>query len=261
MLHIEQADLSDADDILTLQKQAYQSEALIYNDWTLPPLLQTKDDIEREFTQSVFLKALIHNQIVGSIRFFREGSRVFIGRLIVDPRFQRQGIGTQLLQAAEHYWQDALVFELFTGHKSESNIRLYQNHGYQVSRTDAISPQLSLIYLEKHSSIMHIEPTNALNTLKQNNTLFAELFRHGSLSLEIYKPSGEDAQQPHSRDEVYVIISGHGTFNNGGARHPFAAGDFIFVPAGVEHRFETFSDDFLTWVIFYDPEGGEHASN
>jgi len=33
----------------------------------------------------------------------------------------------------------------------------------------------------------------------------------------------------------------------------------LFVPAGVEHRFEHFSEDFSTWVVFYGPRGGETA--
>jgi mannose-6-phosphate isomerase-like protein (cupin superfamily) len=57
--------------------------------------------------------------------------------------------------------------------------------------------------------------------------------------------------------ELYVVIAGHGEFLNGEERHPFQAGDLLFVPAGVEHRFLSFSDDFQTWVIFYGPRGGE----
>lgn len=108
---------------------------------------------------------------------------------------------------------------------------------------------------------MHLEPKNALDTLKLSRAPFAALFEHGSLSVEIYKPIGEDLQQPHSRDEAYIVISGHGMFNNGGTQHPFVAGDFMFVAAGIEHRFETFSDDFSTWVLFYGPEGGENAAH
>ena len=80
---------------------------------------------------------------------------------------------------------------------------------------------------------------------------------HGSMIVEYYAPRGSDRQQPHTRDELYVIAAGTGTFLNGDARHPFTPGDVIFVPAGVVHRFEDFSDDFATWVIFYGPEGGE----
>lgn len=31
----------------------------------------------------------------------------------------------------------------------------------------------------------------------------------------------------------------------------------MFVPAGMTHRFEDFSADFVTWVVFWGPEGGE----
>lgn len=86
---------------------------------------------------------------------------------------------------------------------------------------------------------------------------FASMFSHGTLQVEFYAPRGNDAQTPHTRDEVYVVISGSGKFLNGGSRRPFGPGDFLFVPAGVEHRFEDFTDDLAVWVIFYGPEGGE----
>lgn len=86
---------------------------------------------------------------------------------------------------------------------------------------------------------------------------FAPVFERGSLLVEIYAPHGQDPQQPHTRDEAYILMQGSGEFVNGGQRHAFGPGDFLFVPAGVEHRFENFSDDFVTWVIFYGPEGGE----
>ena len=39
----------------------------------------------------------------------------------------------------------------------------------------------------------------------------------------------------------------------------FKENDVLFVPAGIEHRFENFTDDFATWVIFYGEKGGENA--
>lgn len=86
---------------------------------------------------------------------------------------------------------------------------------------------------------------------------YAELFRHGTLSVELYAPRGHDPQSPHTRDEVYVVAQGRGWFRNGQARHPVGPGDVMFVPAGVVHRFEEFSDDLAVWVFFYGPEGGE----
>ena len=86
---------------------------------------------------------------------------------------------------------------------------------------------------------------------------YAALLAHGTLVVEYYAPRGHDPQAPHTRDELYVVIAGAGWFVNGSARHRFAAGDVLFVPAGVVHRFEDFGDDFATWVMFYGPEGGE----
>jgi len=86
---------------------------------------------------------------------------------------------------------------------------------------------------------------------------FASLYEHGTLEVEVYAPRGTDPQQPHTRDEVYVVIEGRGMFVDGNERYPFGRGDFLFVPAGVVHRFEDFSDDLAVWVLFYGPEGGE----
>jgi mannose-6-phosphate isomerase-like protein (cupin superfamily) len=98
---------------------------------------------------------------------------------------------------------------------------------------------------------------NAHKALSGLDERFVTLFRHGSLEVEFYRPIGYDPQQPHTRDEVYVVASGRGVFFNGGVRQVFEAGEVLFVPAGVEHRFEDFSDDFATWVFFYGPVGGE----
>ena len=108
------------------------------------------------------------------------------------------------------------------------------------------------------SVIQHeLTPRRALETLANSAKPFLSLFEHGSLVVEIYKPDKVDHQTPHTRDEVYVVISGTGWFVNGEIRHRFEPGQLLFVPAGVVHRFEEFTEDFSTWVLFYGPEGGE----
>jgi mannose-6-phosphate isomerase-like protein (cupin superfamily) len=86
---------------------------------------------------------------------------------------------------------------------------------------------------------------------------FATVLEHGSLAVEVYAPRGFDPQQPHTRDEAYIVVEGEGEFINGASRERIGPGDFLFVPAGVEHRFVNFTDDLIVWVIFYGPEGGE----
>jgi mannose-6-phosphate isomerase-like protein (cupin superfamily) len=86
---------------------------------------------------------------------------------------------------------------------------------------------------------------------------YIELFRHGSLVVELYAPRGNDPQHPHTRDEIYVIASGSGRFLRNENEIPFGTGDILFVAAGEKHRFAEFTDNFATWVFFYGPEGGE----
>lgn len=102
-----------------------------------------------------------------------------------------------------------------------------------------------------------ISSGEALRHLAPGRPPFAKVFEHGSLEVEIFSPKERDDQQPHSRDEIYVIVSGRGDFIHGETVEKVSPGDFIFVPAGAVHRFENFSDDLAVWVMFYGPEGGE----
>jgi mannose-6-phosphate isomerase-like protein (cupin superfamily) len=86
---------------------------------------------------------------------------------------------------------------------------------------------------------------------------YAEVLTHGSMRLGLYAPRQFDPQKPHEQDELYLVVQGSGTFVHAGRRTPFRPGDALFAAAGIEHRFEDFSDDFATWVIFWGPPGGE----
>ena len=107
----------------------------------------------------------------------------------------------------------------------------------------------------------HFRPQDGLAVMPPpGGQRVVELFRHGTLLVEMYAPRRVDPQQPHTRDEVYVVVSGTGVFLNGTERRAFGPGDLLFVPAGIAHRFEEFSDDLAVWVLFYGPEGGEATS-
>ena len=98
----------------------------------------------------------------------------------------------------------------------------------------------------------------ALDLVAQSDDkAYGILLERGSLELGFYKPDEIDPQQPHTQDEIYIVQSGSGYFVLGDERQPFETGEALFVPAGVVHRFEEFTDDFSAWVVFYGPEGGE----
>ena len=103
----------------------------------------------------------------------------------------------------------------------------------------------------------HTTAAEAARTKIPEDRRSAEILRHGSLEVRWYAPQGSDPQTPHDRDEIYIVASGHGMFVRGDQRVSCRANDLLFVPAQAVHRFEEFSADFATWVIFWGPAGGE----
>ena len=148
MLQIETASETDLSEILNLQRLAYQSEAILLNDFSIPPLLQTLEEVQQEFSNGVFLKAVTDGQIIGSVRGYVQDRTLNIGKLIVHPDFRGRGVGTQLLQAIEDACPDCR-YELFTSAKSEKNIRLYERQGYRRFAEKQVNPELCFVYLEK----------------------------------------------------------------------------------------------------------------
>jgi GNAT superfamily N-acetyltransferase len=148
-ISIVQASPVDAPEILALQKVAYQSEARLNDDWTIPPLTQTLLESEAEYETKIFLKAVCAGRIIGSVRASLNSGTCLIGRLIVHPDYQGNGIGTLLMGRIETVFSRAERFELFTGSKSVDNIRFYQRLGYREYREEDLSPKVRLVFMEK----------------------------------------------------------------------------------------------------------------
>lgn len=143
------ATAKDAAAIFDLQRLAYQTEAAIYEDYTIPPLVETPEQLQNQFSIKVFWKATSRDRMVGSVRAYAKEGTCYIERLIVDPEHRRLGIGTALLQRIEAAFPGVRRFELFTGHKSVNNLRLYERLGYRPFRQQAIHERLTIVFLEK----------------------------------------------------------------------------------------------------------------
>ena len=89
-------------------------------------------------------------KIVGSVRAYAKEETCFIGKLIVHPEYQNQGIGTKLLQEIENVFDYVTRYELFTGHKSQKNLYLYEKNGYRIFRRQQITNDLTLVFMEKY---------------------------------------------------------------------------------------------------------------
>ncbi len=148
-MEISPAVAEDAEEILALQRLAYQSEAAIYDDFTIPPLTETLDDLKARFRDRQFLKAIEDGRIIGSVRAFQDNATCHVERLIVHPGHRCRGIGSGLLSRIETLFPAARRFQLFTGHKSAGNIRLYERIGYRAFRREPVNEKVTLVYMEK----------------------------------------------------------------------------------------------------------------
>lgn len=146
---ITKADRNDLQEILDLQYLAYQSEAILLDNFSIPPLKQTLKEVEQELENGMFLKAIDDkDKIIGSVRAYAKNGTLYIGKLIVHPNFQRQGIGIKLLIEIEKAYPQER-YELFTSDKSVKNIRLYERLDYVKYKEQEVAPGLKFIYLQK----------------------------------------------------------------------------------------------------------------
>ncbi|MGN9839363.1 GNAT family N-acetyltransferase [Nonomuraea sp. H19] len=146
---IERAVAADAGEILTVQRAAYVSEAQLYGDPYIPPLVESLEQLRKAIETGVVLKALDGGRIVGAVRGQLSGTTCLVGRLVVAPDRQGQGLGTALLAALHEQVPEATAFDLFTGHLSEGNLRLYRRLGYRATRRERMDDHLTLIHLRR----------------------------------------------------------------------------------------------------------------
>ena len=148
-LVVEPARAHDTAQIIELQHLCYQTDAELYDEYAIPPLTQTLENLLGEYDTHQVLAAQLKDKVVGSVRGRLVEGTYHIGRLILHPRLQRRGLGTRLMRAIEEHFVTAKRYELFTDHLSEGNPRLYRGLGYTEFRKETVSPQLQLVYLEK----------------------------------------------------------------------------------------------------------------
>jgi predicted N-acetyltransferase YhbS len=139
----------DAGELLTLQRAAFVTEAQLYGDPRLPALVETIEELLAAVQRGPALVARSGSRVVGSVRTRIEGGVLHVGRLVVAPDQQGQGIGAALLTAVERAAGPQVhTAALFTGHRS-AGLRLYARAGYVEQRRDRVDDALTLVHLAK----------------------------------------------------------------------------------------------------------------
>ena len=88
--------------------------------------------------------------------------------------------------------------------------------------------------------------------------LYHEFLRVPALSCGLYvlPAGGEDPQSPHTEDEIYHVLAGRARIAVGTELRDVAAGDTLFVAAGVPHRFRDIAEELRVLVVFGPAERG-----
>ncbi|MEI7729831.1 MAG: GNAT family N-acetyltransferase [Verrucomicrobiota bacterium] len=144
------AERDDLPEILALQKVAYQSEAEIYGDDSLPALQQSLTEIQKDFDRGLFLKAVVNGKIIGSVRGYQEGDTAHLLRCSVHPYFRGRGVAARLANEIEKEFPGVKRFEAFTGDRSKRNLHIYGKLGYKVYKSEpSYTPSFRWVYMEK----------------------------------------------------------------------------------------------------------------
>jgi len=145
---IQRALQEDLAEILQLQKHAFLTEAESHGNYDIKPLKQTYESILADFSTHSFLKAIVDNKIIGSVKYRNLNDIVWIGKLIVDREFRGQGLGKRLLTEVERLNPDNTKFQLFTAASSSWNIHLYESVGYRICREFTDDRQAGIVMVE-----------------------------------------------------------------------------------------------------------------
>ena len=148
-MKICKATKKDLPEIRDLQYLAFETEAKLFKNREDLPLKQTLEELAPELDSGVMLKMVTEdNSIIGSVRAISKDGTTHIGKLMVNPDYRNRGFGSRLMDEIENCFPETR-YELFTSTKSENNIILYQNRGYEIFDRKEINDELVFVYMQK----------------------------------------------------------------------------------------------------------------
>jgi ech hydrogenase subunit C len=140
---------SDAAEILVLRKVAWQAEAGAYGDESFPELSRSLEELEKEFEQRFFVKAVVNGKLIGCCSGCQERETVHLSAICLHPYFRDSEVAERLERELEDCFPHARRFETVSGDKSEKRLWQLGQWGFRSFRTEMFTPKITWIYLQK----------------------------------------------------------------------------------------------------------------
>ena len=121
--------------IVEIQRAAYAIEADLIGFGGIPQLVETEGEV-RELGQMTWMGAFLDDLLVGLVAWEKNGDKVEIDRLAVDPAFARQGFGRRLVQAVPSSGTTIVS----TGEENHPAVSLYLSEGFERTGSLEVAP-------------------------------------------------------------------------------------------------------------------------
>lgn len=150
---VDHREMAVAAQVHSLQMRAYAQEAALLGAIYFPPLERTIEDVRS--CAEVFRVATLGSKLVGAVSVGKdeEGLGTNVASLVVEPEFQRRGVGRALLTAvANAHGVNGLTVQ--TGAKNVPALALYEQFGFVELRRWLVGREpLELVRLRRAPTI------------------------------------------------------------------------------------------------------------
>ena len=140
----------DVPALLELQHKAFGQQCKDLGCEDALPMTETLEHAYEEFAQNMTLKIQTEDgRIIGSVRGNVDDGSLYIGRLMVDPEYQRRGLGKMLFHEIQSRLPHTRAW-LCTCQEVKSTYEFYLREGFQTYKSEDMEPNLTWVYMEKN---------------------------------------------------------------------------------------------------------------
>ncbi|MFZ7943272.1 MULTISPECIES: GNAT family N-acetyltransferase [Bacillaceae] len=149
-LNIARTKMSEAEALLTIQREAFQSDLKKYKDYDSSPAAEPLDFFKYKLNQSLHYTIFLNGKISGGICIVKiTDTHYRLFRLFLSPAIQNRGLGSKILTQLEKKFPQVKEWSLDTPKDNARTRHFYEKFGYKKTKEFKVNDRLTLIEYEK----------------------------------------------------------------------------------------------------------------